>query len=300
MAKSGSVAQLIYDLSKLTPLLHDRPCPLPSVNKALELASQGFRFAIKVDLRDGFYHIPLSRQTQRHFGVLYRDQTYVFTKLPMGLKHAPSEMQYFSCFTAKLIEESFPGVCSLVYLDDYLFLARNSASLVGVSDFFLSKIGLCLNFEKSILTPVSSLFFLGVDIDLCHCSARVKRDVLVPLRTALSACSSAWPSTWQQRLAGFVNFVRPLMKLPLEVVAVVRDGDCGACAAVLPFLSSAVVWRWLDQRTWSHTHERAVFADATPSVLGSFARVVPRCHRHLNFLFRSTLRNMRQLWWRCF
>ena len=157
-------------------------CPWPSINKALELTSQGFRFAIKVDLRDGFYHIPLSRQTQRHFGVLYRDQTYVFTKLPMGLKHAPAEMQYFSCVTAKLVEESFPGVRSLVYLDDYLFLARNSASLVGVNDF-LSKIGLCLNFEKPILTPASSLVFLGVEIDLCHCSARVRRDVLIPLRT---------------------------------------------------------------------------------------------------------------------
>ena len=107
----------------------------------------------------------------------------------MGLKHAPAEMQYFSCVTAKLVGESFPGVRSLVYLDDYLFLARNSSSLVGVTEY-LWKICLCLHLEKSILTHVSSLTFLGVEIALCHCSARVGR-------TALSACSSAWPSTWR-------------------------------------------------------------------------------------------------------
>ena len=267
VAKSDSVARLVYDLSDLTPLLDTRPCALPTIDRALDLASQGFRFAIKVDLRDGFYHIPLSCHTQRHFGVLYRDQTYVFTKLPMGLKHAPAEMQHFSCVTAKLVEERFPGVRSLVYLDDFLFLARDSASLSGVGHF-LSEVGLCLNFEKSVLTPVSSIIFLGVELDLCHCSARVKRDVLFPLRSALAACSSAWPSTWRQRLAGYVNFVRPLMKLPLEVVAAVRDGDCGACAAVLPYLSRAVVWRWSDQRAWSDTHERAVFVDATPLCIG--------------------------------
>ena len=29
-----------------------------------------------------------------------------------------------------------------------------------------------------------------------------------------------------------------------------------------------MVWRWLDQRTWSHTHEREVFAAATPLGIG--------------------------------
>ena len=87
----------MYDLSDLTPLLSARPCNLPSIDRALDLSSQGFVWAIKIDLRDGFYHIPLCPSTQRNFGVLYDNRTHLFTKLPMGYKHAPAEMQHFSC-----------------------------------------------------------------------------------------------------------------------------------------------------------------------------------------------------------
>lgn len=168
----------------------------------------------------------------------------------MGLKHAPAEMQQFSCVTVKLVEQRFPGVRGMVYLDDFLFLSHEPAPLVGICDFLMD-IGLCINFEKSSLAPVSTIVFLGLELNLLNSSARVKRDVLFPLRASLSLCSSAWPPTWRQRLAGFVNFVRPLMKLPLEVVAAVRDGDSDACAAVIPYVRDDVVWRWFDQLAWS-------------------------------------------------
>ena len=35
-------------------------------------------------------------------------------------------------------------------------------------------------------------------------------------------------------LAGFVNFVWSLLKLPLELVPAVKDGECAVCAAVTP------------------------------------------------------------------
>ena len=93
--KSLTVARLVYDLSNLTPLLPNRPCALPSAGKALQMSAQGYRYAIKIDLRDGFFHIPLAESTQCHFGVMYDGQTYVFTRLHMGLKSAPAEMQHF-------------------------------------------------------------------------------------------------------------------------------------------------------------------------------------------------------------
>ena len=63
VSKSVKVARLVYDLSIMTPHMSRRPCHLPSIEKALQAAADGYRFAIKLDLRDGFYHIPLAPST---------------------------------------------------------------------------------------------------------------------------------------------------------------------------------------------------------------------------------------------
>ena len=141
----------------------------------------------------------------------------------------------------------------MVYLDDFLFLARCPRDLIGISEF-LSGAGFCLNLEKSVLTPTSDLIFLGIDLDLMAGTARVKAGVLPALRAAVSACSPSWPLLKRQRLAGFVNFVRPCLKLPLEIVSAVRDGDSEACAAVLPFMGDDVMLSHDDVRTCVDVH----------------------------------------------
>ena len=58
------------------------------------------------------------------------------------------------------------------------------------------------------------------------------------------------------------------MKLPLEVVAAVRDGDRDACAAVTPYVCSVTRWSYSDVIAWSETHDRVIFVDATPDCIG--------------------------------
>ena len=128
--------------------------------------------------------------------------------------------------------------------------------------------GLCVNFEKSVLRPTSDIVFIGVVLDLIKCSARVKSEVVVPLRDALWQCSQGWPFTWIRRLAGFVNFVRLLFKLPLELVSAVRDGDGEACVAALPYVTEGVVWPFSDALAWTCLHETVVYVDATPECIG--------------------------------
>ena len=62
--------------------------------------------------------------------------------------------------------------------------------------------------------------------------------------------------------------MRPFLKLPLEAVAAVRDGDDEACAAVLPYLRENVEWCWSDRISWSGPHESVIFVDATPERIG--------------------------------
>lgn len=133
--KSASVARLVYDLSVLTPYMPRRPCSLPSVEKALLAAADGFHYAIKIDLRDGYYHVPLAPSTRHQFGVVYDNRTYVFCKLPMGLSTASNEMQWFAGATVKVIAERFPGVIGFAYLDDFLFMSRSPSALSGIANF---------------------------------------------------------------------------------------------------------------------------------------------------------------------
>jgi len=71
-----------------------------------------------------------------------------------------------------------------------------------------------------------------------------------------------------------VNFVRPFLKLPLEVVSAVVDGDSDACSRAAPFIREDVVWSFDDISMWKDLHDRHVFVDATPNQIGI---VVPGC-----------------------
>ena len=95
--------------------------------------------------------------------------------------------------------------------------------------------------------------------------------MLNSLRVALTQCSAAWPVTWRQRLAGYVNFVRPCLKLPLEIVSAVRDGDCDACVAVIPYIRDEQALSFSDLCVCNDVHARQVFVDATPEQLGIVA-----------------------------
>ena len=84
---------------------------------------------------------------------------------------------------------------------------------------FLTRVGFNVHVEKSILCPVSRLDYLGVDIDLVSACPHVLPATLSVLRSAIAKCDEFWPSLWRQRLAGYLNFVRPCLKLPLELGA---------------------------------------------------------------------------------
>ena len=85
-----------------------------------------------------------------------------------------------------------------------------------------------MNFEKSVLSPVSRLTYLGVELRLDRAVASVRSGVVRSVRAALRQCSPSCSVLWRQRLAGFVNFLRPCMKLPLEVIRAILDGDVEA------------------------------------------------------------------------
>ena len=67
------------------------------------------------------------------------------------------------------------------------------------------------------------------------------------------------------------------MKLPLEVVGAILDGDVDACRAVVPFMSDDVAWSFCDMCHWRDVHdgEGLAGAEGTPLPIHRPDRPVP-------------------------
>ena len=139
-------------------------------------------------------------------------------------------MQWFACATVKVIGERFPGVFGFARLHDFLSMSHSPSDMYGIADF-LSRLGFSINFEKSILSSVSRLVYLEVDIDLVLACTHVPHST-----SAIAECGEFWPLSFGQRLVGYLNFVSPRLKLPLELEHAVGEGDGDTCAASLPFI----------------------------------------------------------------
>lgn len=146
-------------------------------------------------------------------------------------------------------------------------MARHPDDLHGIADF-LSGAGFCINVSKSVLCPTSVLVYLGVELNLRECLVRLLPGVVRSLRAALEVCCLDCPLAWRERLAGYLSFARICLKLPLEAVNAVRDGDSNACRAVLPWIREEHALSFSDLFNWEELHERQIFADATPDQLG--------------------------------
>ena len=185
----------------------------------------------------------------------------------MGLATAPGLMQLVMRHVTRLVMDRLPSVRAQVYLDDFLFLSRNPEDLLQIPDLFRTW-GLRINVAKSIVNPTRQLRYLGVEVDLnsrtLSVTPRLQRQVLgaiqtAPLRSLL----------YRQRLAGFVNFLRPIAKLPLQVVSEILHGNPDLTDWVRDRLfSHPWVFSAQDYHLHFRVHRPWVASDATPTCLG--------------------------------
>ena len=75
------------------------------------------------------------------------------------------------------------------------------------------------------------------------------------------------PVLWRQRLAGYLNFIRPCLRMPLELVRAVHDGDLQGCMGALPFITDSAPLSAIDLLNCRGLHDRAVYVDATPGCI---------------------------------
>lgn len=161
--KKGGKQRLIVDLRHLNKHCETPKFQYEDINTVLSLAKYGDNI-VTLDLKNGFHHVPVSAKDQTWLGFKFNGHYYQYGYLPFGANFSP---YYFSKILRPVIAHlRLKGLRLAVYVDDIILFAaeedidRHSQILVQT----LQKLGWCINFEKSNLTPSTSKTFLGYRI----------------------------------------------------------------------------------------------------------------------------------------
>ena len=86
-------------------------------------------WAVSIDLKDAYLHVPVHPQSRRLLGFKYQGLTYVYKVLPFGLKDSP---WVFTRVVATLIAHlRLQGIRIFFYLDDWLLVAVSQSLLLS-------------------------------------------------------------------------------------------------------------------------------------------------------------------------
>ena len=116
--KANGSPRLIHDLSLLNKFVQRGP-KVKHIN-VLNLAQKFSKksYFCKLDLSNGYFHLPLRDQDRKYFGFTFNHTYYVFNTLCFGYSLAPDFFQFFSQEIVRVLREQNVG-CE-VELDDFL------------------------------------------------------------------------------------------------------------------------------------------------------------------------------------
>ena len=160
-------------LNKFIKKEHFRMSTLKDVKKNLQPGD----WAVTLDLKDAYLHVPVHRRHRRFLRFNFKGQAYQFKTLPFGLTSAP---RVFTRVTKPLLHLCRrKGIRVVFYLDDILILARTKQELLTNAKVLIkwvNRLGFHLNMKKSNLNPSQSFQYLGLNWSTVPLSVRLPLD----------------------------------------------------------------------------------------------------------------------------
>ena len=175
-------------------------------------------WAVCLDLKDAYFHIPVHPRHRRFLQFIWRGQAYHYRCLPFGLFSSPRTFTRVTKPIAHYLRSR--GIHVVFYLDDVLILARSRA-MAGISRRrtvrLLQSLGFTLNTEKSDLTLRQCFTYLGFQWDTQDLSVSLPQEKREEIQT-LAESLLARPSTTARRLltfgkVTFASYAVPLARL---------------------------------------------------------------------------------------
>ncbi|XP_038147769.1 uncharacterized protein LOC119787801 [Cyprinodon tularosa] len=140
---------------------------------------------ISVDLKDAYFHIPIYPPHRKYLRFAFQGKMYEYLVLPFGLSLSPRV--FVKCTEAAVAPLREKGVRLATYIDDWLIAAQSPAELMTHAEMLtshLAALGFSINREKSILTPVQTITFIGLSLNSNEFRARLS----VEREEAFRAC----------------------------------------------------------------------------------------------------------------
>ncbi|CAF4618796.1 unnamed protein product [Rotaria magnacalcarata] len=162
--KDGSY-RFVVDYKKLNLITIKDSSPLPNMEDTIRKLGQCYNYFSKLDLKSGFYQIPINNADKAKTAFVTPFGLYQFNVLPMGLKNSPPTFQKVMTDTLKSCRKF-----SLVYLDDIIVFSKSFDEHL----YHLERVLLALQTKHLILNPPKCVFatnqidYLGHTISQRH------------------------------------------------------------------------------------------------------------------------------------
>src|SRR6267154_709100 len=158
--KKDNTMRFCVDYRALNRVSVPQRFPLPLLTDVWDCLSQNHSSIFTtLDMRSGYFQIPLDQETQEKTAFVVQDGTYQFTRLPFGVQSGPSIYQ-------KTMNEVFRGLTFrklIVYIDDVMIFSKDfETHMIALKEVFerLRNAGLKLH-PKKCKIAATEITYLG-------------------------------------------------------------------------------------------------------------------------------------------
>ncbi len=202
--KKGGGLRPILDLRVLNRALHRLPFKMLTPKRIFGCVRPQDWFAA-IDLKDAYFHVSILQRHRPFLRFAFEGRAYQYKVLPLGQSLSPRV--FTKVAEAALVPMREQGVRILNYLEDWLILAQSRDQLCEHRDLVLShlsQLGLQVNWEKSKLSTVQRISFLGMELDSVSQTARLMQERAQSVLNCLNTFKNrtAAPLKQFQRLLG--------------------------------------------------------------------------------------------------
>jgi hypothetical protein len=117
--KGDGSYRFVVDYKRLNLITIKDSSPLPNMEDTIQKLGRGYTYFSKLDLKSGFYQIPIHKGDKEKTAFVTPFGLYQFNVLPMGLKNSPPTFQKVMTDTLQSCRNF-----SLVYLDDIIVFSK--------------------------------------------------------------------------------------------------------------------------------------------------------------------------------
>lgn len=115
--------RMVIDYRKLNKVTIADKYPIPEINEVLAQLGNNKLFSV-LDLKSGFHQIKLKSTEIEKTALSINNAKYEFTRLPFGLKNAPS---IFQRALDDILREHIGKIC-YIYIDDIIVFSQDEKS----------------------------------------------------------------------------------------------------------------------------------------------------------------------------